>query len=296
MPTPGASGGATPGATPGATLAGRAMLGGSAASLAQAKAELGRRLAGQAATAAPAQIAAELFALTDALDADPALARALTNPNRPAGAKHRLVQTAMAGHFEPAVELAAWTAARRWSKDGDLADALELMAFDAQLAAAEAARVLAQVEAELFDVDAVLLDNRELRTALGDLTAAPALRLRLVGEVFGSAVRAETLALLERVVAHPRGRGVRHSLQYVGDLVAARRRRLVVNVTSAVALTDGQAGALAEHLAKRYGRAVQLNVTIDRSVIGGVRVRVGDQVVDGSLATRFTELRRDLAA
>ncbi|MDR2564579.1 MAG: F0F1 ATP synthase subunit delta [Bifidobacteriaceae bacterium] len=270
------------------------MLGGSAASLAQAKKCLAGVLAKQPKKAS--RIGDELFALTDALDGDPALARALTNPNREPAAKQLLVRQAMAGHFEPAVDLAAVTAALRWSKDGDLADALEIMAFDANLAAAQAEKLLKQVEAELFDVDAVLRNNRDLRTALGDLVAEPGAKQRLVERVFAKAVLPQTLDLLRRVVSHPRGRGIRYSLQYVGSLVAERRNRLVVAVTSAAPLSGKQTDALAKLLAAKYGRDIQLNVSIDHSVIGGLRVRVGDQVVDGSLLTRFTDLRRDLAA
>jgi F-type H+-transporting ATPase subunit delta len=242
------------------------------------------------------QIGEELFALTDALDADPALARALTNPNREAGAKERLIRQAMAGHFPSAVGLAASVAALRWSKDGDLADTLELLAFDSKLANAQSKKVLRHVEAELFEVDVVLRNNRDLRTALGDVVAEPQARVKLVEGVFVPAVRPETMDLLHRVVSHPRGRGIRYSLKYVGDLVAARRQRLAVVVTSAAALSERQTATLAKLLSAEYGREVQLNVSIDHSVIGGLRIRVGDEVVDGSLLTRFTELRRDLAA
>ncbi|MDR1188912.1 MAG: F0F1 ATP synthase subunit delta [Bifidobacteriaceae bacterium] len=270
------------------------MLGGSAASLAKAKLDLSRTLAKQEGQAS--RIGGELFALTDALDADPALARALTNPNREAAAKALLVRQAMAGHFEPAARLAARTAGLRWSKDQDLADALELMAFDASLAQAQAKKILRGVEAELFEVDVVLRNNRDLRTALGDVVAESAARVKLIERVFAKSVRPETMYLLRRVVAHPRGRGIRYSLKYVGDLVAERRGRLVVIVQTAAPLTPTQADALTKLLAVEYGRDIQLNVSIDHSMMGGLRLRVGDEVVDGSLATRFTELRRDLAA
>ncbi|MDR0626836.1 MAG: F0F1 ATP synthase subunit delta [Bifidobacteriaceae bacterium] len=271
-----------------------ALLGGSAGSLAKARGELDRALAANQGSAQT--FGDELFALADALDEDKALARALTNPNREAAAKERLVAQAMAGHFRPAVALAAKIAALRWSKDGDLADVLEELAFDANLADAQAKQVLAAVEAELFEVDAVLRNNRDLRTALGDVVAEPAAKAKLIDQVFAQAVRPETLYLLERVVRHPRGRGIRYALSYIGSLVAARRQRLVVEATSAAPLSRKQADSLTKLLAAEYGRDIQLNVSIDRSVIGGVRLRVGDEVVDGSLFTRFTQLRRDLAA
>jgi F-type H+-transporting ATPase subunit delta len=118
----------------------------------------------------------------------------------------------------------------------------------------------------------------------------------LARAVFGQAVSAETLALVERVVTHPRGRGIRYSLKFVGDLVAFMRNRLVAIVTAARPLASAQASALAKTLASAYGRDIQLNVTVDASLVGGLRVRVDDDVVDGSLLTRFAEARRDLAA
>jgi F-type H+-transporting ATPase subunit delta len=270
------------------------MAGGSAASLAKAKLEASRVLAKL--KGREALVGDELFALTDALDADPALARALTNPNRPAAAKERLIRQAMSGHFAPAVELAAKVTALRWSKDRDLADALELLAFGANLAAAQAKKILAKVEEELFEVDTVLRNNRDLRTALGDRVASPTARVRLTNAVFAQAVSPETLYLLERLVRHPRGRGIRYALKYVGDLVADLRQRLVVVATSSAPLSQTQASSLTKLLAAEYGRDIQLNVSIDQSVIGGLRLRVGDDVVDGSLLTRFTLLRRDLAS
>ncbi|MDR0366493.1 MAG: F0F1 ATP synthase subunit delta, partial [Bifidobacteriaceae bacterium] len=163
------------------------MASGSAASLSAARRILARAVAepkvdGQ-------QVADELFALVDALDADLALARALTNPNRSAADKGKAVRQAMAGHLEAAVKVAAEVAGLRWSKDGDLADGLEELAFDAALAAAERAKLLETIEAELFEVDAALRNHRDLRTALGDLVASSEAKAKLAEAVFKGAVR-----------------------------------------------------------------------------------------------------------
>ncbi|MDR2380626.1 MAG: hypothetical protein LBE08_05540, partial [Bifidobacteriaceae bacterium] len=156
--------------------------GGSAASLAEARRDLDKVLKADQALAAP--LADELFALVDALDADAALPRALTNPNRAAGPKELLVRRAMAGHRPAAVALAARVATLRWSKEGDLADALEELAFAAALSAAATDSTRRALEAELFQVDAVLANNRDLRTALGDAAAKPAARAKLARAVF----------------------------------------------------------------------------------------------------------------
>jgi F-type H+-transporting ATPase subunit delta len=273
------------------------MQAGSGGSLTLAKAELRRVLAEDGRSAGqPALIAAELFALVDALDGDRALPRALTNPNRSAAAKESLVRQAMAGHLPVAVELAAKVSALRWSKEGDLADALEELAFRAALAGAATDDQLRRIESELFEVDAVLRDHRDLRTALGDSVADPAARAELARKVVGTAVGAATMGLIDRAVTHPRGRGVRYSLAFVGDLVAVLRDRQVASVTTAAPLTPSQTAQLTKTLTVQYGRAIQLNVTVDPAVLGGLRIRVGDDVVDGSLLTRFGGIRRELAA
>ncbi|MDR2254306.1 MAG: hypothetical protein LBD97_10725, partial [Bifidobacteriaceae bacterium] len=164
------------------------MLGSSAASLVQARTELGAVLAAATPDEAPLKVAAELFALVDALDADKALARALTNPNRSAAPKRALVRGAMAGHMPAATELVATVAAARWSREGDLADALEQLGFDAAIAAARSDQGLRRTEEELFGVDVVLRGSRPLRTALADAVAPPAARAKLARDVFGDAV------------------------------------------------------------------------------------------------------------
>ncbi|MDR2114662.1 MAG: F0F1 ATP synthase subunit delta [Bifidobacteriaceae bacterium] len=270
------------------------MLGASAHSLAQAQKDLAQGL--KSAPVQGRELADELFALVDALDSEPALARALTNPNRPAAPKEQLVRQAMAGHQADAVGFAARIATLRWSKEADLADALEVLAFDAFLTQVQQDQQLRQVEAELFEVDAQLRNHRELRTALGERTASQAARLQLVQQVFGPVLAAPTLYLLERVTGHPRGRGIRYALKFLGDLVAQKRQRLVAVVTAAVPLSSQQAEHLTKTLATEYGQDIQLNLTVDPSVVGGLRIRVGDDVVDGSLFTRLATLSRDLAA
>jgi F0F1-type ATP synthase delta subunit len=49
-------------------------------------------------------------------------------------------------------------------------------------------------------------------------------------------------------------------------------------------------------LSKSAGRDLQLNLVIDPSIIGGLRVQIGDDVIDGSVATRLTELRLQLVS
>ena len=64
---------------------------------------------------------------------------------------------------------------------------------------------------------------------------------------------------------------------------------------SATPLSDEQQERLAEALTRTYGRDVQVQVSVDESLIGGVTVRVGDEVINGSIAHRLEISRRRIA-
>ena len=77
-------------------------------------------------------------------------------------------------------------------------------------------------------------------------------------------------------------------------MAAQRRDRLVATVTATVPLTEEQRGRLRTALSRIYGHEVHLNVEIDPSLVGGVRVAIGDEVIDGSVVAKLDEARRRL--
>jgi F-type H+-transporting ATPase subunit delta len=68
-----------------------------------------------------------------------------------------------------------------------------------------------------------------------------------------------------------------------------------VEVTTAMALTEGQRTTLSAALAKRFGRQVRLNETVDAALCGGAIVRTGDLVIDGSLTGRLARLEQQMS-
>jgi F-type H+-transporting ATPase subunit delta len=70
---------------------------------------------------------------------------------------------------------------------------------------------------------------------------------------------------------------------------------MVAEVVSAVPLNDTQKQRLGDALARMYGRRVHLNLDVDPAVLGGVRVRIGDEVINGSIADRLDEAGRRIA-
>ena len=92
-----------------------------------------------------------------------------------------------------------------------------------------------------------------------------------------------TLRLISQVVLHPRGRPLEAALDLSAAIAARRRERLIAVVRAATELTASQRRRLAEALAASYGHEVHLNVVIDPSVVGGMSVQIGDELIDGSV-------------
>jgi len=85
--------------------------------------------------------------------------------------------------------------------------------------------------------------------------------------------------------------------EYMEDVVAAKRReQLIATVRAATDLSAAQRRRLAGALAESYGHPVHLNVVIDPTVLGGISVQIGDELIDGTAATRLAAVRRRLAS
>jgi F-type H+-transporting ATPase subunit delta len=89
-------------------------------------------------------------------------------------------------------------------------------------------------------------------------------------------------------------RTVTVALDVYQKVAASHRRRLVALVTKAHPLGDDEAARLAQALGDQYDRPVHLNTVVDPDVIGGVRVVIGDEVIDGTVVNRLDDARRRL--
>ncbi len=249
-----------------------------------------------AAGADAATLGDQLFAVVDLLDGNASLRRALTDPGATGEAKAGLVGAVLSGRADGrVVDLLAGMVRARWAGERDLVEAVDRLGTVAVLASAQAAGELERVEDELFRVDRLLAANRDVRQALGDRTADVARRTTLVRDLLGAKAAAATLTLVTRAVAAPRGRTLTAAVIELGRLAAARRRRLVAQVTAAAALTQAQRERIERLLERRYGRPVQLNVSVDPAALGGLRIQVDADVIDATVRARLDDARRRLA-
>lgn len=239
-------------------------------------------------------LADELFSVVDALAAQPALRRALTDPGTPDEARTQVVQALFGERVSgAAVKVLAEATRLRWSTMGALSSALEREAVRALFTVAQNGGQLAEVEDQLFKVGRAVDGHRDLRAALADRGTPVDARQQLLGSLIDGRVLPVVARLAKRAVL-AKGRTFDLTLEDYLKAAAELRQRAIATVEVARPLTDDQTARLSAALSRQVGRDVKLRVVENPAVIGGVRVTLGDEVIEGTVAGRLTDAERKL--
>lgn len=244
---------------------------------------------------AVAATADEIVAVAQLLVREPRLRRALSDPARTGEERAGLLRGLLDGKVgaDP-LDLLATLVAGRWSAPLELLNGAERLGVEALLASAENAGDLAEVEDELFRFGQVVDANPQLAATLGDATAPVERRTELVHTLLSEKARPATVRLAELALAGFAGRSFAGALTRLVELAAERRDRQVAYVVVAAALTEDEERRLGVTLSGMYGREVALKVTVDPDVIGGISLRVGHDLYDGTISSRLTQTRNAL--
>lgn len=241
--------------------------------------------------------AEEVWSVARVVDGNAVLRRNLADPSRDGADKAALAERLLSGKVGAgALHLARAAAAQRWSHPGDLVTALERVGVECVLAHAESQNRLPQVEDELFRFGRIIQGAPELQAALGDRRAKPAAKATLVERLLSVKAAPETVSLARQAVAGLRGRRVERALAAYLEQAADRQQQVTATVVSAVPLSPEQHDRLVDALTRQYGRQVHTNVVIDEDVVGGIRVEIGDEVIDGTVSQRLAEARRRMTS
>ena len=116
-------------------------------------------------------------------------------------------------------------------------------------------------------------------------------RQELVEQLLASRATTATVALAKRAVA-ARERTFAHTIEGFVTLAAEQKNRVVATVRVARPLTPEQRERLRQSLSQQVGREVAMQEIIDPGVLGGVRVELGDEVIEGTVADRQEQARR----
>lgn len=239
----------------------------------------------------------EILSFAGLLAREPRLRRALSDPSRSADDRASLVTGLLEGKLgDEATSLLAELARGRWSAPSELLDAAERLGVDALLVSAERSGELSEVEDELFRFGQIVAGDSTLAAAVGDSSTSPQRRAELVHQLLDGKAKPVTVRLAEQAVYGFGGRAFGSGLARLVELAAERREADIAYVTAAEPLTEAEESRLSASLAAKYGRQVSLKITVDPAVLGGMSVRVGSDLYDGTVARRLSTVRNALAA
>jgi F-type H+-transporting ATPase subunit delta len=244
-----------------------------------------------------AQFSNDLFTVLTVLSNSVGVRRALTDNARDAAAKAELISNLFAGKIGTAAQsLLASAAGMRWSSPSELADAIEQFAVEAQAVAADKNNEIAKLEDQLFDFARVLIANPDLRQALNTSADSDEGKVALLESIVKGKYANSTINLLRRITVLRRGRNIDATLAAYSHYVSARKDRMSAHIRTAVELTPAQAEKLRAALTKEVGKEVHINIEVDPKVLGGISIRYGDEIIDGTVVNRLTEASRALVS
>lgn len=260
---------------------------------AEAYAALSTALEGVVGQGDAAQVGADLFSVAEVLRGEAALRRVATDVSVDPAAKAGLVNELFSGKVQASVaNLLGQAVALRWTYSGDLAQALEQLGVVATVKSAGADSE--RLATELFSLGQVLKENADLRSALSDPARSTEDKRTLVHSLLEGKVLPATVALVDQALEGTH-RTVSVALDSYQQTAAEVNGRTVAKVTVAKPLPQADLDRIKAALGRQYDREIQLNVVVDPAVIGGVRVEIGGEVIDGTVSSRLDDARRKLA-
>ncbi len=244
------------------------------------------------------RIGNELFTITSALDHNIQLERALTDPSRPVEDKVAVVKTLIGDQAHPLVmEIMSDLVSRRWSRVSDIANAVEDFGVDGMMYYADYTNTTLQVSIELAELHSALLNLPVVRTKLYDATVSSEARVKLLYSLIGDADFTKvTKRLAEHATCNLRNRRYLQTIQWLINKFSRHMGESMVTITTATPLSKEQVEKLIAIYSAKTGHPVHINSVVDPTVMGGMRIQVGDEVTDNTVVAQLQHLQRTVKA
>jgi F-type H+-transporting ATPase subunit delta len=149
-----------------------------------------------------------------------------------------------------------------------------------------------RVQGELIAIARAFETSRELRANLTDSQLPPERKQGIIDDLIGGRASSLTVGLVQLLVGQDGASDLPAIATAVAEASASSRERALAEVRTAVPLDDETVQRLVAALGRATGKRVEVKVVVDPSVIGGIVARVGDTVIDGSIAKRFDSVRQ----
>lgn len=240
-------------------------------------------------------LAEDVYAMADVLVGAPRLRRMLGDPATDADGRTGLVASVFGGKVsEGAMTIGQGIVRERWSSPWDMTDAFEIAGDDALFEAAMRSDSLDEVVDELFRFERILDVNSDLTALLDETIVEPARLVKLLDDVLAGRTDAVTHALLVHSVRSQRKPSITLAIDDLLDEASRRQAETMARVLAAVELPAEQRRRLAAALSELYGRRISVRTAVVPGVLGGLIIRVGDEVIDGSVESRLVDARSNM--
>jgi ATP synthase F0 subunit b/ATP synthase F1 delta subunit len=240
-------------------------------------------------------LANDLASAVKLLRRETLVARHLADPSSDTAARTRLVERLLSGKVsDAALEVLKTAASQRWSSTSDLVFGVQHVASLSLLVRAEREDQIEDVEDELFRFSRILDSAPKLITLLSDYTTPLDGRISLLNNVLARRASKYTADLLRQTVELLNGERADESIRDLANLAVSQRGEVVAHVRAASELSDAQSTRLTELLTRIYGHPVSVQLDVDPALIGGLTIAVGDEVIDGSLASKLASAETQL--
>lgn len=177
----------------------------------------------------------------------------------------------------------------RWSNPAELLQGVEELGIRAE------ANTTPKLDDELIAIEKVISSDNELELTLGSKLTDPEAKAKLVSTLFEGKASTAAINVVSHIVANPRGRRVGRTLLDFARTVADQSGNALATVTVAKPLAEDKLQNLQQILTKNHGSAVKITTVVDPEIIGGMRIRIGDEVIDGTVKSKLDDLRLKLA-
>ena len=155
---------------------------------------------------------------------------------------------------------------------------------------------LAEWDLDLRVMRETLEDNPSLTRVLQNPETSVSQMHRVVERLFQPTVSPLAFNLVKLLVQHRRLLLAPQIQEAFEDLYLEDQGIAYADVTTAVELTPVEEARVVESLARLTGKTIKLRTHVDPDILGGILARVGDQLIDGTVATRLRQLKNRLAA
>ncbi len=238
----------------------------------------------------------ELFAAAEVIHQQGALRRVLTDPSANGDAKEALVRAVFAGKVsQSTLDVLSTAVSGRWSSGRDLLDGLERLGVLAYVISADREGRVDDLEDELFRFGRLVAGDPRLRDALTHKQVPIQHRQALVSQLLDGKASSATTRLAVHAVASW-GQSFENALESYQRVAADYQQRVLATVRTAIPLTSDEQERLSAALHRIYSRDVHLNVVVDPAMLGGIRVELGDDIIDGTVIARLHDARRKMTS